>query len=52
MKPVALTAIMAILVTLPLILGKKKPVLVPMREPAGSRPNDEDRRYDIEDFLD
>lgn len=53
MKIVTMTAIMAVLVTIPLILGRRrKPVLIPVREQRSSKPGDEDRRYDIEDFLD
>lgn len=52
MKAVTMTAIMAVLVTIPLILGKRKPVPLPIREQRRRKPDDEDRRYDIEDFLD
>jgi len=52
MKTVAITAVMALLVAIPLILRKKRlqPIQI-NRENGEARPGDENRRYAIDDFL-
>lgn len=52
MKTVAFTAMMALLVTIPLILGKRKLQAIRVKgEKEGTAPSDENQRYDIDDFL-
>ncbi len=52
MKAMTLTAVMALLVAIPFIIGKKR--LQPIQvngENAGTELTDENLRYDIDDFL-
>jgi hypothetical protein len=50
MKTVAFTAVMALLVAIPLIIRKKRPLFVPVKID-DAVPVDEVRRYAIDDFL-
>ena len=52
MKTMTFTAVLAVLVAIPLILKKKRPQLVPLESGTdGGTMTDEARRYAIDDFL-
>ena len=52
MKPMTLTALMALLVAIPLILKKKRPTPVKIDNLGNeTAPSDENERYAIDDFL-
>ena len=51
MKTVAITAVIGALVAIPLIFGRRKPELIPIRIDDKPRQLDANLRYDVDDFL-
>lgn len=51
MKSVAMTAFVALILTLPLMFRKRKVALQPLREMDTQGSVDENRRYDVDDLL-
>lgn len=51
MKTVAITALVGALVALPLIFGRRKPEVLPIRINDDRRQTDANLRYDVDDFL-
>jgi len=52
MRTFGITALLGLLVTLPLIFGRRNPAVVPIRQgEKGVRENETNLRYDVDDFL-
>ncbi len=51
MKTAVITAVLGAFAAIPIIFGRKKPELLPIKSPADPKQIDVNVRYDIDDFM-